>query len=794
MLDAARRFFSGAPPVTESKVETGSGVYGIMNGIPLTSISDNPVNKIAEAQALFRQNPWVAQAERAIVGRYVAAGYHLEDSQGNTVGDSGPAAAVKELLDNPSTDPKVSRRALWRLTLRHEGLAGNGFWYLDQRLGGSGPPLQLLYINPARMTPVENEAGKLIGWVMDHPQNPVSRRRNLRDAVPFDLDEVRHFILDEPDWGHYGIGIAEAAYNQIQLDNLAVKHSSAVFAAGGRLAGLVTPKPNVTISDEQWDQLIKNWRSVAADPDAAKRLIIARGPVDFLDTTANPSELQMTDLLKLSRDDIFTAWGVPLAQAPIATPGGLNSGFDKQFDEAALWQGAIDYRASSFEEQVQSIIDLFDLGLRLVVEKPAFDDQAPLFENAAKGTKQPLTNNERRAMLGFDPLEDDELGKAIFMESVMVRVDVEPEPTPPQLLPFTGGPPPPSEEDATPEASGLGEASQPVKAVDRGKWEKRLQEAIQSFLAEQAESIANRVKRNHAHIAAYPHDTDSWWSPRTWDRKLTEALEPLLSEMAGRVATDSAKPFKMAKAGFTDDVVETVRRLAGKRISGINQTTRDAVTRQIIHGLEEGLSPADLAQRIREASTFDESRAELIARTETGNAYNHAAVETFRRYDVESVEVIDGDHDEECAAANGSTWTLDEAMANPLAHPNCVRDFIPVVPAGKAEPVPPSVLIPMTIYESTPAVTVNVPKPDPVTVNLPELAPVVNVEKAAPPVVNVAPSEAVVNVTTPEVTVNVPEQKAPKVGDVRVVSMPTRLHRVKREKDGKVSGSVEEDA
>jgi len=40
--------------------------------------------------------------------------------------------------------------------------------------------------------------------------------------------------------------------------------------------------------------------------------------------------------------------------------------------------------------------------------------------------------------------------------------------------------------------------------------------------------------------------------------------------------------------------------------------------------------------------------------------------------------VIDGtEWDEECREANGQTWSIQKALANPIAHPNCVRTFVP---------------------------------------------------------------------------------------------------------------------
>lgn len=44
------------------------------------------------------------------------------------------------------------------------------------------------------------------------------------------------------------------------------------------------------------------------------------------------------------------------------------------------------------------------------------------------------------------------------------------------------------------------------------------------------------------------------------------------------------------------------------------------------------------------------------------------------------VHVMDGDQDEECAAVNGTTQTVEWLLENPVAHPHCVRAAAPVVP------------------------------------------------------------------------------------------------------------------
>jgi hypothetical protein len=122
------------------------------------------------------------------------------------------------------------------------------------------------------------------------------------------------------------------------------------------------------------------------------------------------------------------------------------------------------------------------------------------------------------------------------------------------------------------------------------------------------------------------------------------------------------------------------------RIVQLDKTTRldvKGILQEVI-GRDSGSSVdiiADaVAERVREKfAGYADWRADRIARTETGIAYNTGNVLGYRQADVTHVQVIDGDQDEECAKANGQIWTLAQALANPLAHPNCERDFAPVV-------------------------------------------------------------------------------------------------------------------
>ena len=291
-----------------------------------------------------------------------------------------------DLLEKPQANVTVgrrmTRRGLWSITSRHIGLCGMAYWYLDQRDGFAGIPLSLLYINPARMWPAEDEAGNLTGWVLD-PADETGR-----GGTPLELDEVLPFYLDEPDTGNLGTGLVEVASLKAQITTLADRHAAYVLATGGRLAGIVSPKEG-SIPDEQFQTLVREFRNLVEAPDAAKRTTILQGPVDFQATAATPNELNLLDLSKMNRDDIFAVWGFASTMSGIPSPAGLNSGERPKWDEQVLMQGPVHDRIVSITETIQyGLLDRWQkLGatIDLEIEEPTFDDAGPAYEIAVQG-------------------------------------------------------------------------------------------------------------------------------------------------------------------------------------------------------------------------------------------------------------------------------------------------------------------------------------------------------------------------------------------------------------------------
>jgi len=122
----------------------------------------------------------------------------------------------------------------------------------------------------------------------------------------------------------------------------------------------------------------------------------------------------------------------------------------------------------------------------------------------------------------------------------------------------------------------------------------------------------------------------------------------------------------------------------GERITQLDAFTKESVAAFIVRVLEEegAGSTTALGQLIRDevrtyVANYQTWRANRIARTETGYAYNHGTTLGWKQAGGKTVNVTDGDKDAPCAAANGAVWTIEEALDNPLSHPNCTRAFSP---------------------------------------------------------------------------------------------------------------------
>ena len=403
----------------------------------------------------------------------------------------------------------------------------------------------------------------------------------------------------------------------------------------------------------------------------------------------------------------------------------------------APWENANHPRVIAFTEAVQAqLLDRFQekgVEVSLEIEEPEFDDRSPLYAMAAQAVPIPLKNIERREILGLPPFGEKAINpdtgiaydEEVWLPSMTTMMFVAPEKGIPVGSPLLEPPPapePPPVGEAPPEGGSINEAASAASAAvealgpgkakvsDRGRalhsalvslrgslderFTPKAKRAVAEVLREQQIEVAQKVKANAAHLMKNPGDTKSWWDAAKWDREMKKALGAPLSAMAEAldVALQSSLRKAERKAGPVR-AVEYALEKSGKRITGINHTTRDGVlgiVRKVVgSSIEQGLSNAVagdvLEEAIGDAALFDEYRSEMIARTEMMFSYNDATIGSYRDLDVTQVQAIDGDEfDAECAARDGQIFDIEEAEGIE-DHPNGTLDWIPIIPEEEVE-------------------------------------------------------------------------------------------------------------
>lgn len=315
--------------------------------------------------------------------------------------------------------------------------------------------------------------------------------------------------------------------------------------------------------------------------------------------------------------------------------------------------------------------------------------------------------NERRAIIGLEPVPDD--------QDTDGRADEIPELTQPDLatlLAGVGATPPGGgadgpEEDATAEADGVAKKATTIE-TERKLWlERKLKTAaLQDALREEAVPlyvvVAQRQLKNDARkisqivlhslldendgkaMTTKARGKDTVMSSisrylaedgrKTW----TAAMQPLNQKAAQQSGALMASDMNINFSLLNGNLLTFARKQTGKMITDVNKTTQSLVSDIIQGGIDAKQSTRAIAKTIEEATGFDRSRAELIARTESTKAFNGAPTEslsvlgqhTGRAFTKEWSGLLDDKERQEHLDMEGEVVGISETFSNDLQYPS----------------------------------------------------------------------------------------------------------------------------
>jgi HK97 family phage portal protein len=591
-----------------------------------------------------------------------------------------------ELLARPN--PHMSGRLFWSALITSLHSDGNAYAYKQR--AAAGRVVELWPIPPGLIDPVWN-ADDFITAYRYQPGNGV-----LWDIDPRDVIHLRLNI--DPSNTRKGRSPLSALYREIFTDLEAGEFTSQLLSNLGIPGVIISPDGPDGVTQEDAEAIKAKFIRRFSGDGRGEPLVMGSGTkVSVL--SFSPEQMNLESLRRIPEERICAVLGVP----PIIA--NLGAGLDQatysnyaQAREAFYENTIIPLQAVTADDlRVQLLPEFGDIkgyrvafdqsGIR-VLQEDETKRQERILKQLAAGV---MTVNEARTALDLEP--DTAAGDIYLRQAGAVEVGWgQPGRT------DAVGQNPNDPMAAVTDAAAL-PALRVVRALpaaetkaegdghtDRlAKLRRRLEPAFEKAVAKSLEAQAGRVARRLGRKDAKAPDPDDLL-PKSEDGRLATEWQPhytaLLMGMWPILNEQLAVDVDFQ---LDDPAVVAALEAAGERVKGINDTTRAALARALQEGAEAGEGAGQLAARVRQV--VEESykgRAETISRTELAIAQQQATVGRYKAAGVSKVRVLDGDDDEVCARVNGSTQTLEWAEANAIAHPRCVRAFVPIIETEEA--------------------------------------------------------------------------------------------------------------
>lgn len=554
--------------------------------------------------------------------------------KGKTEYEEVPGHPMRQLMMRPN--PDMTEADLYRAAMVSWDVSNPRRFYCE-RVETGGLLTELWPLNPAQMQPkLSRDRRELIGYTWS---DGINKRE-------FSLDEL--LIRTAPAW--YNPPPLPAALGAEASDTAQTNYVAAFFTNGGIPSGFLKYK-DMVLNDPKREEIRAKWRGTYGNSYGRQFDIgVLDANVDYQETGSKLDEIASQTLRSIAESRICMVFKVPplivyayvgLLRATYSNLGEAWSNFwDATMSPAfkewrVFWQWSL---LTEFEEErdiKRELVRLFyDMSNVPALQEDVDAIQKRARENFSAGG---ISFNEYRQAIGEEPVPGgDDLYVAKPMTTIAGMTAIAPE--------------------TAPKGRRRKDRTSPGAQVI----ERQIEKAIKAYLLTQYGKGGLSGLDDGAGVA-----------------KVMGKFYPLLLEYAWGDAKDDG-------VGISWDlsnpyVQETLERLADD-IKGVADTTKDEIRALVGRQADEGWSAEELAKQIQAlGETRSPTRAITIARTETGTAYNLGAVSAYKAGGITHVTVLDGEDDEPCASANGATWTLAEAEANPLGHPNCVRAFSPIV-------------------------------------------------------------------------------------------------------------------
>lgn len=603
--------------------------------------------------------------------------------------------SVEQIADHPMLaliqrpNPYYGDIALLAGTILSWFLDGNAYWIIIRN--GVGRPAELWYAPHWTMEPKWPEDGSV--YLSHYRYSPGG------GAAPIDLpvEDVVHFRDGiNPRNTRKGLGALDGVIREIFVDLESSNFVASLLRNMGAPGVVISPKSATVSADDV--AATKTFFEQGFGGDNRGRTLVMGAPTDVQPYGFNPQQMNMSEGRDVAEERVCACIGVPAAV--VGFGAGLQTakvGATMQELHKIAWQnGVLPLGRALCDEIKRSLLPLFgnDAGLEVYFNT---DDVPALQEDEDKQAERwgkmlgggGITLFDYKTALGLEASDADR----IYLRPINL-MEVPEGSTPAALLP-------------APKAAGQ-KARASAAAMVRAERYALMMQAREKGLSDAFEARLKTWFRRlgtAAVDAAAPLIADQWGkAQKSDDLLIAMILDKLglpawaaeLSQAYGahylEVAKASGEAAERAGLGASlpDPVARAIMASGGRRAGMIDLEgqTRGALFDALTEGRAEGDGAEQLAGRILpyvEGGPWRsaETRARIIARTETKYAQNISTIERGRAAGVGSFVIFDGrlgpgrsvpSH----IARNGLIASTDEAIAMAEAeHPNGTLSFAP---------------------------------------------------------------------------------------------------------------------
>ena len=679
-----------------------------------------PSMNTAEWLSMFSKSPRLAVVDRIASDLASVGGRLLR------VNEDGSETEITQhpfldFMAQPNPLYEMTSSAIWRLHEIYLMLVGEGFFLIER--DEIGRPVEFWNVPPhwVKMTPY-----------LGSPIYQIVSPSGLTMGIPVD-DMFVMKQLNPLDPFMRGLGIAESIADEVEIDEYAAKFQKRFFY-NDATPPTVFIMPNAT--PEQRDAFMAGWNKRHKGVENSHKAAALTGNVSVHELGKGEGKnLGFIESRVAMRDAVLEHFGVPREIM------GITENSNRATADAAQYiyaKNVLMPRLRNREEAInKQLLPLFGLGEHYVWR---FDSIIPYDKDFDKAKALDgwqsglLMKNEARELLDLASVEGGDVyrasGNDLFLRATddaaaLSQATQQPEPAPaPEAEPAADKALTPSDDEFVVVEYGEKSAhrvnvsaalrKEDKIAKDDGKL---FEEAVARHFSEQMTAISKALgltaKAEPSPLLAPLDDyllEDGTFDPELWallseaeQQRLTAGIAAGLLDWKAEAKKLTALFTPLWKKAYDDgaalnaesyglmgidrpDFVSAAKINGGKRVVGIEQTTRDSIADIIARGIANGVSQSELKKSILSEMDTSPARAKLIARQETATALatgqfdmmRAAGAKTKTWHHRQQRNPRDGTNGKpNHVAMEGETVPMDAKFSNGLRYPRDPEDGRP---------------------------------------------------------------------------------------------------------------------